>query len=151
MRFTRIAPVLTATTALSAALVLATPASAVTSGGANSCGYYLGSGWQQCAGVAQDIPGIGSAGTDVQVNCDAYSQAYVQATIVQCFILGNNGDKHYTPSVYTQGYASSLTYTFDSWAHNLTSRTYQLCIQAGYVSGDGYTFVARNPACGFTV
>lgn len=138
MTFIRVGAVLTAITAT---LALAPPASAIFSGGASaSCGY-----GQTCSGAAQDVPGIGSSGTDVTVNCNAQTPYSVQATIVQCYIWGNTGDRHYTIPVYTQGQASSLTHTFDSW--NLSSRSYILCVGAGYVSAGGVYRAPTNYAC----
>ena len=62
---------------LVAAMCQALPASALFSGGASAnCGYW---GDQQCSGVAQDIPGVGAAGSDVEVNCNATTPYTVQA------------------------------------------------------------------------
>jgi len=119
---------------LVAAMCQALPASALFSGGASAnCGYW---GDQQCSGVAQDIPGVGAAGSDVEVNCNATTPYTVQATVVQCYIWGNNGDKHYTNAVLTQGQASALTYRFSSW--ELSSRSYVVCVGAGYFDGTYY-------------
>lgn len=138
MRVTR-----TAIAALTAALAVASPASAYFSGGASaSCGYS-----QQCSGAAQDVISVGSSGTDVTVNCNASETFSVQATIVRCYIWGNNGDKHYTNPVYTQGQASALTHTFDAWSDNLTSRSYILCVGAGYVSTGGTYRGPTNYVC----
>jgi hypothetical protein len=140
MRLTRIGTVVAAVTAT---FTLATPAFAIFSGGASaSCGYS-----QTCSGAAQDIPGVGSAGTDVAVNCNAQTPYTVQATIVRCYIWGNNGDKHYTSPVLTQGQASSLAYRFNARSDNLTSRSYILCVGAGYYSTGGTYFGPTNYAC----
>jgi hypothetical protein len=130
MRLTRTRTVVAA---LAVTLSLATPVLALTSGGASaSCGYA-----QSCSGAAQDVPGLGSSGTDVQVNCNATTPSRVQATIVRCYIRGNTGDVHYTNKILTQGQASVLKHRFSAWGDNLTSRSYILCVGAGYYSTSG--------------
>ncbi|MDQ1698632.1 MAG: hypothetical protein QOG34_495 [Frankiaceae bacterium] len=114
-----------------AAMCQAVPASAVFSGGATAtCGYWQE---QQCSGFAQDVPGVGSAGSDVEVTCSATTPYVVQATVVQCFIWGNNGDTHYTTPTLTEGQASTQTYRFSSW--ELSSRSYIVCVGAGTFDG----------------
>ena len=116
---------------LVAAMSPALPASALFSGGATaSCGYFDD---QACSGFAQDVPGVGSAGTDVEVDCNATTPFSVQATVVQCYIQGNNGDIHWTGAVLTQGRASAMTHDFAAW--ELSSRSYVLCVGAGYFDG----------------
>lgn len=124
------------------ALVATSPAYAVFSGGATTaCGYF----GQSCSGFAQDRPGVGSAGDDVLVNCNAAETSFtVQATVVNCYIKGNTGDVHYAVATVTQGQASTLEYDFP--AITLTSRSYQLCVGAGYFATNG----AYNAPAGYT-
>lgn len=112
----------------------ATPSSAVASVAAGTCGY--GGYAQTCEGWAQDVPGLGT-GADVTVACTAATAGrVVEATIVGCYIRGNNGDVHYAPDRLTNGQSSTRTYTFDSWG--LLSRTYELCVGAGYYNPGVY-------------
>ena len=123
------------------ALVATSPAYAVFSGGATTaCGYF----GQSCSGAAQDKPGVGSAGDDVLVNCNADETFTVQATIVNCYIKGNLGDVHYATATVTQGEASALVYDFPGYL--LKSRGYQLCVGAGYFATNG----AYNGPTGYT-
>ena len=126
-------------------VALASPAAAMAAVqlAPSNCGYS-----QTCAGYAQDVPGVGT-GTDIEVSCTAAGTRDVQATIVRCYIQGNNGDIHYTNSVLTQGRASTLTYTFDAW--NLSSRTYNVCVGAGYYSTGGTYFAPTGYKCGSAV
>lgn len=114
-----------------AAMCQALPASALFSGGASAnCGYW---GTQVCSGFAQDVPGVGASGSDVEVSCTATTPYFVQATVVQCYILGNNGDTHWTGAVLTQENASTLTARFPAW--ELSSRSYVVCVGAGIFDG----------------
>jgi hypothetical protein len=136
-------------------VAMAAPASAYVAVTATAtCGYS-----QTCAGYAQDVPGAGT-GADVAVSCtantpytlkanaqQAFSLHPVQATVVDCFIWGNSGDTHYIPGpVLTQGQASTTTYTFDAWY--LSSRTYRVCVGAGYFGTDGSYREPANYTCG---
>ncbi len=128
----------------------ATPSSAMASISVTaSCGY-----GQTCSGYAQDVPQAGT-GADVQVSCSAYTPtpfatiSSAQATVVQCYIRGNNGDVHWTNAVLTQGDFSTLTDQFDAW--DLTSRTYQVCVGAGYFDFGGNYHAPTNFACGATL
>lgn len=124
--------------------VAASPASALASASVGgNCGYNRS---QACLAYAQSVPRVGT-GTDVQVSCSAATTRTVQATIVQCYIRGNNGDVHYTPATLTQGQASTLTHTFDAWS--LTSNTYQICTGAGVFNG---SYIApSNFVCGSVI
>jgi hypothetical protein len=126
-------------------IAVATPAGAVASAQLSpaNCGYN-----HTCVGYAQDVVGVGT-GTDVFVSCTAAGTASVQATIVRCYIKGNTGDIHYTNPVLTQGNASTLTHTFDAWS--LQSRTYTICVGAGYYSNSGTYFAPTNYKCGSAV
>src|SRR5882724_9060366 len=67
MKLTRTRLAVIGVAASLATVVAASPASALFSGGATaSCGY-----GQSCSGAAQDVPDVGSAGSSVEVNCNA--------------------------------------------------------------------------------
>ncbi len=125
-------------------VAMGTPASAMAAiSVTTSCGYS-----QTCEGYAQDVPNVGT-GADVTVSCTVYTPFSVQATTVQCYILGNTGDVHYTPTKLTQGQASTTNYTFDS--SSLTSRSYNICVGGGYFSNGGTNFAPTNFRCGSAV
>jgi hypothetical protein len=126
-------------------VTMAAPASAVVSASLTaSCGYS-----QTCSGYAQDVPGVGASGTDVQVSCSATTPYQVQATVVRCYIVGNNGDAHWAPATLTQGQASTMQHRFPAWS--LTSRSYQVCVGAGYYSVGGTYFAPAGYVCGASV
>jgi len=143
--------ILTALGAVAAAPALlaftASPASALASASLqpSNCGAWYN---QTCAGYAQDVPGVGASGTDVEVSCSATGTQY-DATVVQCYIEGNNGDTHWTDPVLTQGGASTLTFRFGAWT--LSSRAYRVCVGAGFFDSS-YGYVAPdNFTCGSVV
>ncbi len=137
MRKSRIRTALGAVAAAPALLAFtASPASALASVSLapSNCGYWYD---QTCAGYGQDVPGVGTSGTDVEASCTARTPYAVQATVVQCYIEGNNGDQHWTDPVLTQGQVSTLTWRFSAW--DLSSRAYKVCVGAGYFDASGYT------------
>lgn len=127
--------------AVLAVLATATPASGFASAGATtSCGYQ-----QACAAYAQSVPRIGT-GTDVKVSCSAHTPYDVQTTGVQCYILGNSGDKHFTPTRWLEGETSTLEHTFGAW--QLRSNTYRVCTGGGYIDTWGLVHNPTNFSCG---
>jgi hypothetical protein len=90
-----------------------------------NCGYQRS---QLCSAYAQSVVGVGT-GSSVTVSCTAASTRRVQATIVQCYIVGNSGDVHWAPAALTQGQVSTMAHTFDAWS--LTSNAYRICTGAG--------------------
>lgn len=138
---TKIAAIALASAGLVAAS--AAPASAFASAAGGNCGYGRN---QVCVAYAQSVPQVGT-GSDVTVSCTALTTQSVQATIVQCYIVGNNGDVHWTPAILTQGQASTLVHTFDAW--DLTSNTYRVCTGAGIFNGT--YFGPSNFVCGSVV
>ena len=118
-----------------------TPASALVSAATASCGI----NWSQmCSGYEQDVPGLGTAATGVAVSCTAATPFLVDATIVQCYIRGSQGDEHWTPPKLTQGPVSTVVATFG--ASELRSRAYQVCVLAGYYNGAYHE--QDNATCG---
>lgn len=127
---------------MTAVAVSAAPASAMASVSVTSnCGY-----GQWCTGYAQSVPQVGT-GSSVQVSCTAVTPYTVQATVVQCYIEGNNGDVHWTDAVLTQGRVSTLTETFDAWS--LRSNAYRICTGAGIFNGTYYG--PANFVCGAVI
>lgn len=120
------------------------PASALASVSVSgNCGYD-----QVCTAYAQSVPQVGT-GSSVDVTCTAVTPYDVQATVVQCYILGNTGDVHWTPARVTTGRASTLVHTFDAW--NLRSNVYRVCTGAGVFTTGGAYRDPANFACGSVV
>jgi hypothetical protein len=125
----------------------AMPASAATSPLLpTSCGVWYD---QTCTGFAQDVPSVGSSGSDLLVTCAAAGTHLTdQGTIVRCYIEGNEGDVHYTTSRWTQGPASATVQVFP--AYELTSRSYHVCVGAGFVDEGGQVYEPDGYSCGIT-
>lgn len=121
----------------------ATPASAFASAAGGNCGYGRN---QVCVAYAQSVVQVGT-GTDVAVSCSAVTTQTVQATVVQCYIEGNNGDVHWTDAILTSGQVSTLEHTFDAWY--LRSNTYRVCTGAGVFNGTYHG--PSNFVCGSVV